>query len=192
MRRLASIAIFTGSFLSFRVQPLVGRTLLPAFGGMASVWVTCLAAFQTMLLAGYWYAHLLWARGGDGAGKPSRRLAAHAAALLAGAVWIAVVALRHRGMVEWTAGAGAPALGALAAVVVLIGAPYLLLSANASIVQVLAGGDYRLYAVSNAGSFAGLLAYPLAFELFLSVQAQWLVLAGGIVANYRNLLTVKQ
>ena len=35
MKRIAAITIFLGSFLSFGVQPLVGRTLLPTFGGMA-------------------------------------------------------------------------------------------------------------------------------------------------------------
>ena len=187
MRRLAVPAIFLGSFLSFGVQPLVGRTLLPTFGGMASVWVTCLAAFQVLLLAGYWYAHLLGGKRFQDATSLPRRLTVHVVALMLGAGWLAVVATWHREMVGWTAGAGVPALGALAAVVVLVGAPYLLLGANASIVQVLAGGDYRLYAVSNAGSFVGLLAYPLAFELFLSVRAQWLLLAAMMMA-YAGLL----
>ena len=181
MKRLAAITIFLGSFLSFGVQPLVGRTLLPTFGGMASVWVTCLAAFQVLLLAGYWYAHLLGDAGRQGVARRRKLLAVHVVALVLGAGWIAGVAMWHREMVGWAGGTGLPALGALAAVAVLVGVPYLLLSANASTVQVLAGGDYRLYAVSNAGSFAGLLAYPLAFELFLSVQAQWLLLAGMTV-----------
>ena len=56
MRRTSAVAIFWGSFLSFGVQPLAGRTLLPHFGGSGTVWVTCLCAFQVLLLAGYWYA----------------------------------------------------------------------------------------------------------------------------------------
>jgi hypothetical protein len=72
-------------------------------------------------------------------------------------------------------------------VAVLVGVPYLLLSANASLVQVLAGGNYRLYAVSNAGSFAGLLAYPFLLELYLPVRAQWLLLA-GLTVGYAALL----
>ena len=187
MKRLAAITIFLGSFLSFGVQPLVGRTLLPAFGGMASVWVTCLAAFQVLLLAGYWYAHLLGSTGRQDPAKQRKFLAVHVVALTLGAGWIAAVAAWHREMVGWAAGMGMPALGALAAVAVLVGVPYLLLSANASTVQVLAGGNYRLYAVSNAGSFAGLLAYPLVFELFLSVQAQWLLLA-GLTVVYAGML----
>jgi glucose dehydrogenase len=54
---LPALTIFLGSFLIFGVQPMLGRTLLPAFGGTAAVWVVCLASFQMLLLAGYFYAH---------------------------------------------------------------------------------------------------------------------------------------
>ena len=66
--RLPYLVIFTGSFLLFGVQPMVGSTLLPVFGGTAAVWTVCLAAYQTLLLAGYAYAHAI-AR--DGAQQPS-------------------------------------------------------------------------------------------------------------------------
>lgn len=178
MKKLAPITIFLGSFLSFGVQPLAGRTLLPVFGGMASVWVTCLAAFQVLLLGGYWYVHAL---AGD-EGRAARRLKAHLCLLLAAAGWLCVVAFKHRELIAWAAALPMPAVGALLAVILLVAVPYLLLSANASLVQVLAGGNYRLYAVSNAGSFAGLLAYPFVMELYLPVQTQWLVLAGGTMA----------
>lgn len=56
---LPSLTIFLGSFLIFGVQPMLGRTLLPAFGGTAAVWTTCLATYQVLLLAGYWYAHFV-------------------------------------------------------------------------------------------------------------------------------------
>jgi hypothetical protein len=42
--RLSVLAIFLGSFLLFGIQPMLSRTLLPAFGGAASVWTVCLAA----------------------------------------------------------------------------------------------------------------------------------------------------
>ena len=47
-----------GSFLLFQVQPLIARFILPWFGGVASVWTLCLVFFQSLLLAGYAYAHL--------------------------------------------------------------------------------------------------------------------------------------
>src|SRR5438093_8176352 len=50
--------IFTGAFLLFLVQPLIGKFILPWFGGSPAVWTTCMLFFQLMLLAGYTYAHL--------------------------------------------------------------------------------------------------------------------------------------
>ena len=51
--RVSAAAVFCGSCLLFLIQPLLGRTLLPLFGGSAAVWTICLAAYQLLLLAGY-------------------------------------------------------------------------------------------------------------------------------------------
>src|SRR6267154_2176779 len=53
------LAIFSGAFLLFQVQPLSGKYILPWFGGGPGVWTTCLLFFQTLLVAGYAYAHAL-------------------------------------------------------------------------------------------------------------------------------------
>src|SRR6202158_4166379 len=50
--------LFLSSFLLFLLQPLIARQILPWFGGTAAVWTTCMLFFQTLLLAGYAYAHL--------------------------------------------------------------------------------------------------------------------------------------
>src|SRR5215468_9931686 len=55
-------AIFLGAFLLFLVQPLIGKYILPWFGGSPGVWTTCLLFFQVALLAGYTYAHFLTSR----------------------------------------------------------------------------------------------------------------------------------
>ena len=179
---LSVATIFLGSFLVFGVQPMVGRTLLPVFGGTVAVWVVCLCAFQVLLLAGYWVADWLVARGRAEA-RPSRgsvRIRLHVGLLLASAGWVVFVAL-GRGKLLGFAGAGAvPALQVLGCVVALVGVPYVLLSANASFVQALAGGEYRLYAVSNAGSLAGLLAYPFVFEPHVGLTTQWVGFGVGI------------
>src|ERR1041385_5897573 len=52
-------AVFLSSFLLFAVQPMLAKFLLPTFGGTAGVWAACVVIFQTLLLAGYAYAHLL-------------------------------------------------------------------------------------------------------------------------------------
>ena len=54
---LFAAAIFASAFLIFLVQPMVGKRILPWFGGAPAVWTLCLAFYQTALFAGYAYAH---------------------------------------------------------------------------------------------------------------------------------------
>lgn len=173
-KMLAPIVIFLGSFLAFLVQPLVGNTLLPYFGGAASVWSVCLASFQTLLVAGYFYAHVLGRDRGTGNGERGlgTRVLWHIALLMiAGGGLFAVVI------------GGAVGVRALSVVAIA----YVLLSANSSLVQVLAGGRYGLYAVSNLGSLIGLFAYPFLFELRFSLSTQWRVFA-VLIAVYAVML----
>ena len=53
------LTIFLSAFLLFWVQLLLGKYILPWFGGAAAVWTTCMLFFQVLLLAGYAYAHWL-------------------------------------------------------------------------------------------------------------------------------------
>ncbi len=50
---------FSSAFLLFQLQPMIGRYILPWFGGGPAVWTSCLLFFQACLLAGYAYAHWL-------------------------------------------------------------------------------------------------------------------------------------
>ena len=43
----------------FGVQPMFTRMVLPRLGGSPSVWSVAMVFFQSMLLAGYAYAHVL-------------------------------------------------------------------------------------------------------------------------------------
>src|SRR4029077_16818398 len=56
-RLVFGLAIFTSAFLLFQVQLIMGKFLLPWFGGTSAVWTTCLLFFQLLLFAGYFYAH---------------------------------------------------------------------------------------------------------------------------------------
>lgn len=147
---MARITIFLGAFLAFLIQPLVGNTLLPAFGGAATVWNWCLAGFQILLVVGYFYAHRV----------SSERFCPglHCSLVALGALGLFAVAFGLRS--PW-------------AVIPHAAFAYVMLSANSSLVQVLAGGRYSLYSVSNIGSFAGLFAYPLIFEPLLPLRWQW-------------------
>ena len=75
-----ALTIFTGAFLLFQVQPLIGKYILPWFGGGPGVWTTSMLFFQVLLLGGYAYAHFIsrWL-------KPRRQAILHLA-LLAGAL----------------------------------------------------------------------------------------------------------
>ena len=55
---LFGCTIFVGSALVFLVEPMVGKMLLPLFGGTPAVWAVSLVFFQAVLLAGYAFAHL--------------------------------------------------------------------------------------------------------------------------------------
>ena len=52
-----AITIFLSAFLLFQVQPMLGKMILPWFGGAASVWTACMLFFQSLLLLGYLYTH---------------------------------------------------------------------------------------------------------------------------------------
>src|SRR5438045_7879137 len=51
--------IFLSAFLLFQVQLIIGKYFLPWFGGTPAMWTTCMFFFQTVLVVGYLYAHLL-------------------------------------------------------------------------------------------------------------------------------------
>ena len=175
--KLSALTVFIGSFLLFGVQPMVGRTLLPAFGGTAAVWVVCLCSFQLLLLGGYFYAHVIAERG------TRTTLRVHVALLVLAAAVTAVVAFQRKAVTSALAAGGTPAVDVLLCVLALVGFAYVLLSSNSSLVQTLARGRdaYRLYAVSNAGSLLGLVAYPFLFEPYVRLTTQWLGFAVGIL-----------
>ena len=66
-----ALPIGLSAFLLFSVEPLVGRLVLPVFGGTPAVWATVLFFFQGVLLVGYLYGHLSVTRLGTlGAAPP--------------------------------------------------------------------------------------------------------------------------
>jgi SAM-dependent methyltransferase len=168
------LTVFTGSLLLFLVQPMVARMALPLLGGAPGVWNSAMVVFQLLLLGGYLYAHLLsrW---------PVRRQAlVHLALLaLAGLTLPLQLADLPPALSGWEV-VWVPALFAAT-----VGPVFLLLSAQSSLMQrwYAAGAEgrdpYRLYAVSNLGSFAGLIAYPFWLERAYAVSVQTGLWAAG-------------
>src|SRR5690606_9870973 len=59
MLLLLTLTTFLAAFLLFLVQPMVAKMALPALGGSPAVWNTAMVVFQSLLLAGYAWAHWL-------------------------------------------------------------------------------------------------------------------------------------
>jgi tetratricopeptide (TPR) repeat protein len=174
-----AVTIFTGAFLLFQVQPLIGKYILPWFGGGPGVWTTCLLFFQVVLLVGYAYAHFSsrWL-------KPRRQVIVHLA-LLACALALLPITPSDAWKPQ---GAGNPTLKILALLAVSIGLPYFVLSATGPLVQQWFSrskpgvSPYRLYALSNLGSLLALISYPFFFETHFSRHAQAGLWAWGLGA----------
>ncbi len=167
------LAICAGSFLLFLVQPMIARMALPRLGGAPAVWNSAMLVYQALLLGGYAYAHWL------GRFAPRRQAMIHLALFLVAAIVLPI------GLAGWEPPADiAPALWILWLLAASIGPLFFVVAAQAPLLQrwfALAGtGDpYPLYAASNLGSFAGLIAYPLLLEPLLPLRAQSLFWSAG-------------
>ena len=173
--------IFLSASLLFFVQPLFAKVVLPTIGGSPAVWTTAMLFFQTVLIAGYLYAHLL-----------TRYLKSRAQLLLHLAVWASALmflplaipdnwAFDPTGPMAWQTlllfGAG-------------VGLPFFALSANAPLIQfwyARSGGPsaqdpYFLYGASNLGSLVALLGFPLVAEPLFGITRISLGWAAGFAA----------
>src|SRR5262245_12902412 len=134
--------------------------------------------FQVLLLAGYLYAHLVTTHFHGG-----MQALIHCGLLLLSLGLIAYL---------WTAWGSPlsparhweplaetdPVLRILSILAIAIGLPYFALSTTCPLLQAWyrpidqTRSPYRLYAVSNFGSFLGLFAFPILLEPRLSLEAQ--------------------
>lgn len=166
--------IFVSATLLFLVQPMFARMVLPSLGGSPAVWNTALVFFQAALLAGYAYAHAATKWMGV-----RRQAALHAGLLL-----LPLLALPIALPASWkppTQSNPVPSL--LLLLLSAVGLPFFVVSASSPLLQRWFAGTghraakdpYFLYAASNCGSMAALLAYPLFIEpnLRLGEQSRW-------------------
>ena len=177
---LYGITIVSSAFLLFLVQPIIAKQILPWFGGTAAVWTMCVVFFQSVLLAGYAYAHAATRR------TPRFQSTVHVALLIASLATLPIVA-----SARWKPVAQSdPSMRIVGLLAVTIGLPYFLLSSTGPLLQKWFAEDrgrtrvgfdvYRLFALSNAGSLVGLLVYPFAIEPYASLRGQ----AWGWSAGY--------
>lgn len=154
-------AIFVSAFLLFQVQPLIGKFILPWFGGSPAVWTTCMLFFQVILFLGYSYAHAITR---FLSGRQQRAI--HLALIV-----LALCTLPIIPDSSWKPTEGAHPTGRILLLLsVTVGVSYFVLSSTGPLLQVWFShvcpgrSPYRLYSLSNAGSLLALISYPLVVE----------------------------
>lgn len=178
--RSLPLFVVLGALLLFALEPMVGRMLLPRFGGAFYVWTTALMFFQGVLVLAYAYAHLVAPRIGRG----------HFVVLALG---LASLPLGHAPLEAMLAAPaqGSESISALLLALTRVSALPLFALASTSVVAQdwLARSSigartnaYVLYAVSNAGSLVALFAYALLVEPFVGLALQGWLFAAGYVA----------
>lgn len=179
-----SFTIFISAFLLFQIQPIIGKYILPWFGGTSFVWITSLLFFQTLLLAGYLYTFLLTKL------SLKRQLIIHALIVLVTGLTIGLLFMQWSspitpGVDLKLSNAVSPVLQVLAILVMSVGLPYFLLSTTSTLLQRWfsflphQNSPYPLYALSNIGSLLAIITYPFLIEPFFPLQNQgqiWSVL----------------
>ncbi len=179
-RAAFGVAIGLGACLLFQIQFLLARHVLPWFGGAPAVWSICLVVFQSLLLVGYGWAHAVArVRTRRVQGALQVLLFTLAAAVL---VWHALGSSSPVAPDDsWKASAFTSPMWAISALLTTtVGLPFVALASLGPLLQrwwadlLPHASPYRLYALSNAGSLAGLLSYPLLVEpRFDLVEQGW-------------------
>ncbi len=193
-----SLTIFLSAFLLFLVQLLIARHILPWYGGGPGVWATCMVFFQLALLVGYTYAH--WLSGKIG---PRQQAIVHIVLLVISLPFLIIAP-----DAAWKpTGIEAPIGNILLLLAAHVGLPFGILSSTSPLLMSWFSQEfpkrhpYRLYALSNFGSFLALISYPFVIAPALSLEFQehlWslgyalFVLCCGVCAFRFRRCTLKQ
>jgi hypothetical protein len=152
-------------FLLFQVQPVMAKYILPWFGGSATTWIVCMLFFQGALLVGYGYVYAATLP------LPVKAQAMLHVVLLAAMLFLLPITPDE----SWKpTESGNPTWRIILLLTISVGGPYVLLATTSPMLQRWLGRIdpgievSRLFAVSNLGSFLGLLSYPFVFEPAMS------------------------
>ena len=182
LRAIAGVAyaatIFLSAFLLFQVQLIVGKYILPFFGGAPAVWTTCLVFFQVLLLLGYAYAHFVSSHP-----RLSFQRRMHLVVLFFCFAVIVILWLRWDSPLTpglgWVSAPGTNPVWRIFQLLSITAAlPFFVLSTTGPLLQSWFSRcypgqtPYRLYAVSNSGSLLGVLSYPFLLEWALTTKHQ--------------------
>ncbi|MCO6432372.1 MAG: hypothetical protein J5J00_16075, partial [Deltaproteobacteria bacterium] len=177
------------AFLLFSVQPLISKLFLPLFGGTPMVWNICALFFQVLLLGGYFAAHLVQK-------LPPRREGFAYAFLLILSLGALPIGLPSGWSPEES---GNFSLNLLFGLSITVGLPYFTVASASPTVQKWfsrtaqpsANDPYFLYALSNLGSLAALVAYPFAVEPYLTIADQLEIWSLGFVVFAAGMLVLR-
>ena len=188
------VCVFLAAYLLFQIEPLIGKFILPWFGGSPAVWTTCVLFFQLLVFAGYTYAHL-----------SLHFFSAKNQSLMH--LVLLILALTLLPITPSASGkptdASQPILSILLLLINSVGLPFFVLASTSPLLQAWyvriypSHSPYKLYALSNIGSFLALLSYPFLFEPFFKLDDQTLgwsigfagfvLVCGGLSWSFRQL-----
>ncbi|MDH3356771.1 MAG: fused MFS/spermidine synthase [Desulfobacteraceae bacterium] len=174
---LQVLTIGLSAFLIFNLQPMISKIILPLFGGSSYIWITCLIFFQSLLLAGYATSHFIAKNT-----NLAKQVVFYALLIILSLLLIPI-------QIRFIHTDSSPVAAILVLLFVSAGLPYFLLSTTSPTVQHWivaekkdrARNPYVQYAVSNAGSLAGLLSYPFVIEPLLSNSRQTKLWSWGYI-----------
>ncbi|MBK9926773.1 MAG: fused MFS/spermidine synthase [Anaerolineales bacterium] len=184
-----AVSIFLSAFLLFQIQPMIGKFILPWFGGTPAVWSTVMLFFQVLLMGGYAYAYWLM-------GRAKKQTVIHVSLIALATILVVFLSFVWKSPITPDASwkpqnVDTPILDIFKLLIVSVGLPYFLLASNSPLMQawfsrVFPEQSYaKLYSLSNVGSLLGLLAYPILVEPNLSLQYQgWMWSIGFVLFGF--------
>tara|TARA_R110002049_G_scaffold9962_2_gene49691 strand:- start:77227 stop:79377 length:2151 start_codon:yes stop_codon:yes gene_type:complete len=183
---LLSVLVFISSFLLFQLELIVAKIFLPNFGGSYMVWGACVVFFQAILLLGYF---LVW--------KVFVKLGIKMVQMFYLSILIlSLIAfpLTKIDLLFEAFKSSNLVFNVFLKLTITIGIVFLALSMTSVLCQYWASGIknnkanvYNLFAISNVGSFAGLISYPFFIEPNLGLIEQqniWALVFYGFIILY--------
>ncbi len=177
--------------------------LLPWFGGTSALWTAAMLFFQILLTGGYAYANwLVRVR------NAKKQTVTHLVLLAASVgllifLWLVWPSPITPGAALKPVNNTHPITYLFFLLTISVGLPFFVLSTNSPLTQAWFSrknpgrSPYWLYALSNAGSLLGLIAFPLLFEPLFTIRWQGWIWAGGyilfaILAAFNAILTLRK
>ncbi len=160
---LFQLLSFLGAFLLFYLELFTSKGFLPTLGGAHFVWVTCITFFTTIMLLSNGFFYFCFRIMGD------------RGTFIIFAI-LGISSLFFFPVTFPTEPSGNEISFLILNLTLKIGLPFFVLSSISPVLQRMSHriiplyNPYNLYGISNVGSLAALLFYPLLFEPFFNIQ----------------------